>query len=202
MIITGSEKAFAAGADIAEMCGKGSEELAEMFKESAGWSAIPVFSKPTICAVSGMALGGGFELALQCDILLAAEGARFSLPEVTLGVIPGAGGTQRLTKIVGKSLAMEMVLNARSLFADEALQRGIVSRVVEPDQFEKEAIDLAKEIAERSTTAVHAGKNCVNKAMMSTLEEGLQFEQETFFPLFDSADAKRLMKEFLNKTKS
>jgi len=202
VILTGSEKFFAAGADIAEMFGKNSQELADLFNRSAGWTAISAFGKPTICAVSGLALGGGFELALQCDILLATTGARFALPEVNLGVIPGAGGTQRLTKLIGKSLAMEMVLNARPLLADEALQRGVVSRVIEPDQLELEAIELAREIANRAPMAVHSGKQCVNKAMMSTLEKGLEFEQQTFFPLFDSTDAKRLMEEFLNKSKT
>lgn len=201
VIITGSEKAFAAGADIAEMMGISGEEMQQMVERSTGWRAISTFSKPTICAVSGLALGGGFELALQCDILLAAKGARFALPEVNLGVIPGAGGTQRIARLVGKSLAMEMVLNARPMLAEEALQRGVVSRVIEAEKIESEAVALAKEIADRAALAVRAGKDCVNKAVMTTLEEGLKFEQETFFPLFDSDDAKRLMDAFLNKSK-
>ncbi len=201
VVITGSEKAFAAGADIAEMVGISGDEMRALVQLASGWRAISSFSKPTICAVSGMALGGGFELALQCDILLAAKGARFALPEVNLGVIPGAGGTQRIARLVGKSLAMEMVLNARPMRAEEAFQRGVVSRVVEPEQLENEAINLAKEISERAPLAVRAGKKCVNKAVLTTLEEGLEFEQKSFYPLFDSDDAKKLMSAFLNKSK-
>ena len=201
VVITGSDKAFAAGADIAEMMGKSGKEMLDMIQSVTGWKAISEFSKPTICSVSGMALGGGFELALQCDILLAATGAKFALPEVNLGVIPGAGGTQRVARLVGKSMAMEMVMNARPMLAEEALQRGVVSRVIEPEKIEAEAVALAKQIADRAKLAVRAGKNCVNKAIMSTLEEGLEFEQQAFFPLFDSDDAKKLMDAFLNKSK-
>lgn len=201
VVITGSDKAFAAGADIAEMMGKSGEEMLEMIQSGKGWKAISTFSKPTICSVSGMALGGGFELALQCDILLAATGAKFALPEVNLGVIPGAGGTQRVARLVGKSMAMEMVMNARPMLAEEALQRGVVSRVIEPEKIEAEAVALAQQIAKRAKLAVRAGKNCVNKAIMSTLEEGLEFEQQAFFPLFDSEDARNLMDAFLNKSK-
>ncbi len=201
VVITGSEKAFAAGADIAEMDGIGAEGMRNLCDKSRGWNAISLFSKPVIGAVSGLALGGGFELALQCDILLAAKGAKFALPEVNLGVIPGAGGTQRVARLIGKSLAMEMVLNARPMLAEEAFQRGIVSRVIIPEQLESEAIGLAKEIAGRAPLAVRAGKACVNKAIDTTLEEGLEFEQQSFFPLFDSDDAKELMSAFLNKPK-
>jgi len=201
VIITGSEKAFAAGADIAEMVGISGQEMLEMVEASTGWRAISTFSKPTVCAVSGMALGGGFELALQCDILLAAKGAKFALPEVNLGVIPGAGGTQRVARIVGKSLAMEMVMNGRPMLAEEALQRGIVSRVIDPADIEAEAVQLASELAGRAPFAVRAGKACVNKAINTTLEEGLVFERETFIPLFDTEDAKNMMTAFLNKSK-
>ncbi len=201
VIITGSGKAFAAGADIAEMAGISGQEMLEMVEASTGWRAISTFSKPTVCAVSGMALGGGFELALQCDILLAATGAKFALPEVNLGVIPGAGGTQRVARIVGKSLAMEMVMNGRPMLAEEALQRGIVSRVIDPADIEAEAIQLAKELADRAPHAVLAGKACVNKAINTTLEEGLVFERDSFIPLFDTEDAKTLMTAFLNKSK-
>ncbi|ORU89984.1 MAG: enoyl-CoA hydratase [Cycloclasticus sp. symbiont of Poecilosclerida sp. M] len=201
VIITGSEKAFAAGADIAEMVGLNGQEMLEMVEASTGWRAISTFSKPTVCAVSGMALGGGFELALQCDILLAAKGAKFALPEVNLGVIPGAGGTQRVARIVGKSLAMEMVMNGRTMLAEEALQRGIVSRVIDPAEIEAETIQLARELAGRAPLAVRAGKACVNKAINTTLEEGLVFERETFIPLFDTEDAKNMMSAFLNKSK-
>lgn len=201
VIITGSEKAFAAGADIAEMVGISGQEMLEMVEASTGWRAISTFSKPTVCAVSGMALGGGFELALQCDILLATKGAKFALPEVNLGVIPGAGGTQRVARIVGKSLAMEMVMTGRTLLAEEAHQRGIVSRVIEPADIEAEAVQLATELAARAPLAVRAGKACVNKAINTTLEEGLLFEREAFIPLFDTDDAKNMMTAFLNKSK-
>ncbi|ORU92084.1 MAG: enoyl-CoA hydratase [Cycloclasticus sp. symbiont of Poecilosclerida sp. N] len=201
VIITGSEKAFAAGADIAEMVGISGEEMLAMVEASTGWRALSTFSKPTVCAVSGMALGGGFELALQCDILLASTGAKFALPEINLGVIPGAGGTQRVARIIGKSLAMEMVMNGRSMLAEEALQRGIVSRVIEPGKIEAETIELAKQLAGRAPLAVRAGKACVNKAINTTLEEGLKLERETFIPLFDTDDAKNMMAAFLNKSK-
>lgn len=201
VVISGSEKAFAAGADIAEMAGKTAAEMENLISGASGWKAISEFSKPTIGAVSGLALGGGFELALQCDMLIASEGARFGLPEVTLGVIPGAGGTQRIARLVGKSLAMEMVLNARPMMADEALQRGVVSRVVPGDQLMEEAIGLAEEIAERAQPAIRAGKACVNKAILTTLEQGLPFERESFFPLFESDEAVELMQAFLTKGK-
>ena len=201
VVITGSEKAFAAGADIAEMAGKTGKEMSSLIGDVSGWTALSTFSKPTICAVSGMALGGGFELALQCDILFATTGAKFALPEVTLGVIPGAGGTQRIVNLVGKSFAMEMIMNARPLYAEEALQRGVVSRVIEADKIEAEAIAVAQEIAGQAKQAVRVGKKCVNKAVMSTLEEGIEFERESFFPLFDTADAKDLIKAFTNKSK-
>jgi enoyl-CoA hydratase len=201
VIITGSEKAFAAGADIAEMVGKSGEEMLQMIQSVAGWKAISTFSKPTICSVSGMALGGGFELALQCDILFAAKGAKFALPEVNLGVIPGAGGTQRVARLVGKSLAMEMVMNARPMLAEEALERGVVSRVIDADKIEEEAVILASQLASRAQYAVRTAKACVNKAIETTLEEGLSFEQQSFFPLFDTDDARNMMAAFLNKSK-
>lgn len=199
VVITGSDKAFAAGADIVEMLGKSGAEMSEMIEQVTGWRAISEFSKPTICAASGMALGGGFELALQCDVLMAAEGTKFALPEVNLGVIPGAGGTQRIVNAVGKSLAMEMVMSARPLLAEEALQKGIVSRVVALGSVEDEAINFAKKLAAKAPHAVRAGKRCVNKAVLTTLEEGLACEREAFFPLFDTDDAKRLMNAFVNK---
>jgi len=201
IVISGSEKAFAAGADIAEMLGKTGDEIRHVFIANPGWTAIANCKKPTICAVAGLALGGGFELALQGDILIAASNAKFGLPEVNLGVIPCAGGTQRITDLVGKSLAMEMVLNGRYLLADEALEKGVVSRVVEKDQLENEALVLAKEIAGRAPLAVRAGKKCVNKAVISTLEEGIELEQESIPELFDSNDAQQLMTDFLNKSK-
>lgn len=201
VIITGYEKAFAAGADIAEMLGKTGAEMSDVFIGNPGWTAIANCKKPTICAVSGLALGGGFELALQGDILLAADNAKFALPEVNLGVIPCAGGTQRITTLVGKSLAMEMVMNARPMLAGEALQRGIVSQVVPPENLEGEAIKLAQEIANRAQLAIKAGKDCVNKAVMSTLEEGLEHEKQSFPVLFDSVEAQNLMSDFLNKSK-
>lgn len=199
VVVTGSAKAFAAGADISELACNSASEMFEIFEGDTGWHAISKFSKPILCAASGMALGGGFELALQCDVLWAAEGTRFALPEVDLGVIPGAGGTQRITKILGKSLAMEMILSARPLFAEEAYQRGIVSRVVEAEVIEQEIIELAQKIAAKAPLAVKAGKAAVNQAMLATLEEGLVFEKDVFCPLFDSTEAKSLMAGFMSK---
>lgn len=201
IVITGSEKAFAAGADITEMLGKTGDEMKAIFENVGGWSAISKCNKPTIAAVSGFAFGGGFELALQCDIILASTTAVFALPEVTLGLIPAAGGTQRLTRIIGKSLAMEMILNAKKMNAEEALERGVVSQVLQPDLLLSSAFGLAKEIADRAPLAVRAGKACINKSFSSTLEEGLDYEQHTFVPLFNSETAKRLMGNFTTKKK-
>ena len=201
MVITGSEKAFAAGADIKEMA---SASAVEMLNSDF----IPTFDrirgirKPVVAAVSGWALGGGSELALSCDMVVAAENARFGQPEITIGVIPGAGGTQRLTKAVGKALAMEMVLNNRTLSAAEALHYGIVNRVVPTERCLEEALQLAAEIAARAPLAVQLGKEAVNQAFETSLTEGLADERRAFTLLFATQDQKEGMAAFIEKRKA
>jgi enoyl-CoA hydratase len=198
MVITGSEKAFAAGADIKEMA---QATAVEMLKSEF----IPTFDrirrikKPIIAAVSGWCLGGGNELAMSCDMIVASEKARFGQPEINLGVIPGAGGTQRLTKAVGKSIAMEMVLNNRTLSADEALSFGLVNRVVPVERYLGEALDLANEIAARAPLAIQLGKEAVNHAFESFLSDGLADERRAFNFLFASQDQKEGMAAFIEK---
>lgn len=200
MVMAGSERVFAAGADIKFMAGASSAEMrangyVELFE---GLSQI---KKPIIAAVSGFALGGGCELALSCDLIVASETARFGQPEVTIGVIPGAGGTQRLTRAVGKAIAMEMVLNNRLLSASEALQFGLVNRVVPAERFLDEALALAAEIASRAPLALVAAKTAVNQAFELPLSAALAEERNLFYPLFDSADQKEGMRAFLEKRK-
>lgn len=199
IVITGSEKAFAAGADIAEMANKTGVEMSAVFENASGWTAISECKKPTIAAVSGYAYGGGFELALQCDMIIASNSAKFALPEITLGLIPAAGGTQRLAKLIGKSLAMEMILTARPMSANEALERGVISRVVDIKKLMPDSIKLAETITSKTAQASQVAKACVNKALNTTLDEGLAYEQTAFVPLFDSPEAKQLMNNFLNK---
>ncbi|MDI6769370.1 MAG: enoyl-CoA hydratase-related protein [Anaerolineales bacterium] len=200
MVITGSERAFAAGADIKEMAEASAVEmLAGSFVES--FDGIRKIRKPIIAAVSGYALGGGCELAMSCDMLVASETAKFGQPEVTIGVIPGAGGTQRLTRAVGKALAMEMVLNNRTLSAAEALQYGLVNRVVPVERYLDEALALATEIAGRAPLAVRLGKEAVNKAFELSLSEGLEAERRAFYMLFATQDQKEGMKAFVEKRK-
>ncbi|MBU2609683.1 MAG: enoyl-CoA hydratase/isomerase family protein [Chloroflexi bacterium] len=201
VVITGSERAFAAGADIKEMAeATAVEMLAGSFVES--FDGIRKIKKPVIAAVSGYALGGGCELAMSCDMLVASETAKFGQPEVTIGVIPGAGGTQRLTRAVGKALAMEMVLNNRTLSAAEALQFGLVNRVVPRERYLDEALALATEIAGRAPLAVRLGKEAVNKAFEMSLAEGLEAERRAFYLLFATQDQKEGMKAFVEKRKA
>ncbi len=200
MVITGSERAFAAGADIKAMAeATAVEMLTGSFVES--FDSIRKIKKPVIAAVSGYALGGGCELAMSCDMLVASETAKFGQPEVTIGVIPGAGGTQRLTRAVGKALAMEMVLNNRTLSAAEALQYGLVNRVVPQERYLDEALALATEIAGRAPLAVRLGKEAVNKAFELSLSEGLEAERRAFYMLFATQDQKEGMKAFVEKRK-
>jgi enoyl-CoA hydratase len=203
MVLTGSEKAFAAGADIKEMKDK---EFADVYKNRflEDWAKITRLRKPVIAAVSGYALGGGCELALMCDIILASPTAKFGQPEINLGVIPGGGGSQRLAHLVGKSRAMEMVLTGRTITAQEAERWGMVSRVVAEGEGEvvKEAIAMAKEIASKSQIAVHAGKEVVNAAYEMTLAEGLRFERRIFHGLFATKDQKEGMAAFAEKRKA
>ena len=200
MVITGDERAFAAGADIKEMAEASAVEMLISDRISR-WDRLRKIKKPIIAAVSGFCLGGGCELAMACDMILASETARFGQPEINLGVIPGAGGTQRLTRAVGKSLAMEMVLNGRLLTADEAHRFGLASRVVPVEQYLGEALRLANEIAARAPLAVRLGKEAVNNAFESFLADGLADERRAFYFLFSSDDQKEGMKAFIEKRK-
>jgi enoyl-CoA hydratase len=200
MVLTGNERAFAAGADIKQMADATVvEQLNSSFIDL--WDGLRLLNKPVIAAVSGYCLGGGNELAMACDIMIAAESAKFGQPEINIGVIPGAGGTQRLTRTIGKSLTMEMVLNGRFLSAEEALRVGLVSRVVPTEQYLEEAISLAAEIAERAPWAVRMGKEAVNKALETSLTEGLFIEKRLFNMLFATVDQKEGMAAFIEKRK-
>lgn len=198
VVITGSARAFAAGADIAEMAGR---EAADLLTDTrlAQWEAIRNARKPLIAAVAGFCLGGGNELAMSCDIVVAAENATFGQPEINLGILPGGGGTQRLVRAVGKSLAMEMILNDRRLGADEALRVGLVSRVVPTERLLDEAIALARQIAARAPLAVRLAKRSVLRAFDTTLEVGLEVERHNFSLLFATEDQKEGMRAFLEK---
>jgi enoyl-CoA hydratase len=198
MVLTGNERAFAAGADIKQMAGASvTEMLNSPFLDM--WDQLAALRKPLIAAVSGWCLGGGCELALVCDMIVAAESARFGQPEITLGVIPGAGGTQRLTRAVGKAIAMEMVLNNRHLTAAEALQFGLVNRVTPPEECLPQAMALAAEIAGRAPVATQLAKEAVNRAFETTLAEGLRMERRLFAMLFATADQKEGMAAFIEK---
>jgi enoyl-CoA hydratase/carnithine racemase len=199
IVITGSEKAFAAGADIKEMQPK---NFVDVYREdfiTAGWETVTRIRKPVIAAVAGYALGGGCELAMMCDFILAADTARFGQPEINLGVMPGAGGTQRLTRFVGKSKSMEMNLTGRFMDAAEAERSGLVSRVVPADDLVDEAVATAAKIAEKGAIAVMATKEAVNRAYETTLAEGVRFERRLFHALFATQDQKEGMEAFVDK---
>jgi enoyl-CoA hydratase len=200
MVITGDERAFAAGADINEMADATAVELF-LRQHIEPFDRIRTIHKPIIAAVSGWCLGGGNELAMSCDLIVASETARFGQPEINLAVIPGAGGTQRLTRAVGKAIAMEMVLNNRTLSAEEALQFGLVNRVAPVDSYLDEAIDLAAEIATRAPLAIRLGKEAVNFAFEAPLKEGIRHERRAFYFLFASHDQKEGMRAFTEKRK-
>ncbi|MCF8473382.1 MAG: enoyl-CoA hydratase [Emcibacter sp.] len=199
IIITGSSKAFAAGADIKEMQSKNYMDVYKQDFITANWEEASRCRKPIIAAVAGYALGGGCELAMMCDFILAADNAKFGQPEIKLGVIPGAGGTQRLTRFVGKSKAMEMILTGRMMDADEAERSGLVSRVVPVDDLLDEAMKAARKIAELSMPSVMIAKECVNKAYETTLKEGVMFERRVFHSLFATEDQKEGMAAFAEK---
>lgn len=201
MVITGSDKAFAAGADIKEMAEKSMAEMVDQ-DHVAVFGRIRAVRKPVVAAVSGWALGGGCELALSCDMIVASETAKFGQPEITIGVIPGAGGTQRLTRAVGKAIAMEMILNNRTLTAQEAYSFGLVNRVVPVEGYLDEALKLADEIASRAPLAVRAAKKMINQAYERTLAEGLEEEKQEFYNLFASEDQKEGMQAFIEKRKA
>jgi enoyl-CoA hydratase len=200
IILTGDEKAFAAGADIMEMAEASAMEMLHR-DQFARWDRIRRIKKPIIAAVSGFALGGGCELTMICDMIIASETARFGQPEINLGVMPGAGGTQRLTRAVGKAKAMEMVLTGRMITAEEALRLGLVNKVVPVEHYLNEAIAWAKEIASKPPIAVRLAKESVLKSFDTTMEGGLEFERKNFYLLFASADQKEGMKAFTEKRK-
>ena len=202
IILTGSEKAFAAGADIGAMA---KYSFADAYKGdyiTRNWEAIRSIRKPVIAAVSGFALGGGCELAMMCDFIIAADNAKFGQPEIKLGVIPGAGGTQRLPRAVGKSKAMDMCLTARMMDATEAERAGLVSRVVPLDKLMEEALGAALVISGFSQIAVMAAKESVNRAFEGTLADGVMFERRLFHALFATQDQKEGMDAFLGKRKA
>jgi enoyl-CoA hydratase len=198
IVIAGNERVFAAGADISEMSEMSAVDmLTSSFVEL--FDGIRDIKKPIIAAVSGYALGGGCELAMSCDMIIASEKAKFGQPEVNLGVIPGAGGTQRLTHAVGKAIAMEMVLNARTLSAQEALDYGLVNYVVPVEEYLDKAMKLAKRISVRAPLAVRQAKASVNKAYELSLTEALEYERNAFYFLFATEDQKEGMKAFTEK---
>jgi enoyl-CoA hydratase len=198
-VITGSERAFAAGADITEMKSK---NYIDVFTEdfiTRNWETVTRTRKPVIAAVAGFALGGGCELAMMCDFIIAAESAKFGQPEIKLGVIPGSGGTQRLTRFVGKSKAMDMCLTGRMMDAQEAERSGLVSRIVPNDQLIDEALKAAELIASMSRPSVIVAKEAINRAYETTLSEGVRFERRTFHALFAFDDQKEGMNAFVEK---
>lgn len=201
IIVTGSSKAFAAGADISAMQSKTYMEAFRQNFIGRNWETILRVRKPVIAAVAGYALGGGCELAMMCDFIIAADNAKFGQPEIKLGIIPGAGGTQRLPRAVSKSKAMDMVLTGRMMDAVEAERAGLVSRIVPLEKLEEEAIAAATVIAGMSLPSVMAAKECVNRAYESTLAEGVQYERRNFHALFATHDQKEGMAAFLEKRK-
>jgi enoyl-CoA hydratase len=201
VVITGSDKAFAAGADIKEMQ---TLDFVDVFLSdfvTNGWERITTCRKPIVAAVAGFALGGGCEMAMMCDTVIAAESARFGQPEINLGIIPGAGGSQRLTRAVGKAKAMDLILTGRMMDAAEAERSGLVSRVVANDKLIDEAVKLAAQIAAQSRPAVFAAKEAVNRAFETTLAEGVRHERRLFHALFATADQKEGMAAFIEKRK-
>ena len=199
VVLTGSDRAFAAGADIKEMSDKSYADMYRLNFFGAAAQAIEGFRKPIIAAVSGYALGGGCELAMLCDFIIASETAKFGQPEINLGVAPGIGGSQRLTRFVGKSKAMDMILTARQMDASEAERSGLVSRVVPVDKLVEEAMAAAARIAALSPLAVMVNKEMVNQAYETTLSAGVQFERRLFHSLFAFEDQKEGMAAFIDK---
>ena len=201
IVITGDEKAFAAGADISAMADATTEEIKKS-KFIPTFSLIREIKKPIIAAVSGYCLGGGLELAMSCDMIISSTKAKFGQPEINLGIIPGAGGTQRLTRAVGKVIAMEMILNNRTLKAEEALSLGLINAVYPVEVFLEKSMSLAQDIATRAPLAIQAAKRAVNQSYELNLSEGLDEERDLFFNLFSTQDQKEGMKAFLEKRKA
>lgn len=200
ILLSGNGKAFSAGADIVEMANDHSIGM-ELLNQFADWDRLSLIKKPIIGAVKSFVFGGGFELALSCDLLIAAGDTQFSFPEVTLGVMPGAGGTQRLTKLVGKTKALEWILTAERINAETALKYGFINKIVAPELLMEEAIAFSKKIAKQPPLAVRMIKEAVHKAVDYSLYEGMQYERKNFYMLFTSEDQKEGMKAFVEKRK-
>ena len=201
IVITGGEKAFAAGADVSAMKDSSYMDVYKTDFITRNWEAVRSVRKPVIAAVAGFALGGGCELAMMCDIVIAAENARFGQPEIKLGIIPGAGGTQRLPRAIGKAKAMDLILTGRMMDAAEAERSGLVSRIVAPDKLLDEAVAAANAICEYSLPAVMLAKESVNRAYESALADGVLFERRVFHSLFATEDQKEGMRAFIEKRK-
>jgi enoyl-CoA hydratase len=201
IVISGNERAFAAGADIKQMAGRNAIDMLKI-DQFTTWDSIRKTKKPIIAAVSGFALGGGCELAMICDMMIASETAQFGQPEISIGVMPGAGGTQRLTRIIGKAKAMELVLTGKFISAEEAKAYGLVNKVVPVEFYLTEAINLASVIAEKSPIAVQMAKESVLKAYEMPLQEALFFERKNFYMLFATEDQKEGMNAFVEKRKA
>ncbi|GHH97095.1 enoyl-CoA hydratase/isomerase family protein [Neobacillus kokaensis] len=200
IVLTGKGRAFSAGADIDEMAGDDPVRL-ELLNQFADWDRLSFIKKPIIGAVKGYVFGGGFELALNCDLLIAASGTEFSFPEVNLGVMPGAGGTQRLTKIVGRTKALEWLWSGSRIHAETAIQHGLINRIVSPELLMEETMKMAKQIAVQAPLAIRLIKDSVNKAVDYSLYEGMQYERKNFYLLFASEDQKEGMTAFIEKRK-
>ena len=201
ILLTGSEKAFAAGADIKEMQDKTFMEVYQQDFITDGWERLAETRKPVIAAVAGYALGGGCEIAMMCDMIIAADSAKFGQPEITIGTIPGSGGTQRLARFVGKSKAMDLCLTGRMMDAEEAERAGLVARIVPADQLMEEAMKAAVKIASLSRPVVMMAKEAVNRAYETTLAEGVKFERRLFHSTFATEDRKEGMRAFAEKRK-
>jgi enoyl-CoA hydratase len=201
IVLTGSERAFAAGADVKEMLPKGYPETYSEDFITKSWERVGQCRKPVIAAVAGFALGGGCEIAMMCDIVIAADTARFGQPEITLGTIPGAGGTQRLTRFVGKAKAMDLCLTGRMMDAEEAERAGLVSRIVPAAELLSEAIKIGERISSMSQPIVMMAKEAVNRAYETTLAEGVRFERRLFHSTFATEDRKEGMAAFIEKRK-
>jgi enoyl-CoA hydratase len=201
IVLTGSDRAFAAGADVKEMAGKTYIEAYRQDFITTGWERVAQCRKPIVAAVAGFALGGGCEIAMMCDIVIAADNARFGQPEITLGTIPGAGGTQRLTRFVGKAKAMDLCLTGRMMDAAEAERAGLVSRIVPAADLLAEAVKIAERICEMSRPIAMMVKEAVNRAYETTLAEGVRFERRLFHATFATEDQKEGMAAFIAKRK-
>jgi enoyl-CoA hydratase len=198
MVVTGGPDIFAAGADLKEMADASAVDMLQR-NSIARWDRVRRITKPLIAAVAGYALGGGCELAMVCDIIIAGENARFGQPEINVGLIPGAGGTQRLTRAVGKYLASEMIMTGRTLGAEEALQRGLVARVVPQELIVYEAVRLGKELAQRPPISIRLAKEAITRASEGRVDDGIEFERKAFYLLFATQDAHEGMHAFVDK---